>query len=218
MKKSKYIVAEGVPGGGKTTIAEFVANHLNSSIMYEIVEENPFLEKFYQDPNHWGFQTECFFLCNRYMQLKDIQRRLEGELTVVGDYHIMKNLIFAGLTLKGEELEKYKQLYKTMIQGFPYPDIIIYSDANLDEIMRRINLRGRKMEEGIDSGCIDSLISSYKENLDLNNLNKNYPGTQLIRINSDSIDFFKNPEKLNELYSLVDNAIKDENLLYQELK
>lgn len=215
--KGKYIALEGVMGTGKTTLTKFVSEHLKTSTMYEIVEENPFLERFYQDPEHWSFQTECFFLCNRYMQLKQVKERLESGEIIVGDYHIMKNLIFAELTLKGDELSKYRELYNVMIDGFPYPDIIVYSEAELDEILRRINLRGRKMEKDISPDYISQLIESYKDKMELDNLEKFYPGTQLIKINANEVDFYRDPSKLGELYNLIDNAVENKDIKYQEL-
>lgn len=215
--RGKYIALEGVMGTGKTTLTKFISEHLKASTMYEIVEENPFLEKFYQNPEHWSFQTECFFLCNRYMQLKEVKERLESCELLVGDYHIMKNLIFAENTLTGEELSKYRQLYNVMIDGFPYPDIIVYSEANLNEILRRIGLRGRKMEKDISPDYISNLIASYNDKMRLENLEKFYPGTQLIKINANKVDFYRSPSKLNELYELINNALNNEDIKYQEL-
>lgn len=214
----KYIACEGVIGTGKTTITNFLSEYLKTNVLYEIVEENPFLEKFYQDPEFWSFQTECFFLCNRYSQLKQVKEDVSSGNTVIGDYHIMKNLIFAELNLKDEELAKYKDLYKTMVSGFDYPDIIVYSDASLEETMRRIRLRDRSIEKNIDEKYIESLVHSYKEKMKIENILKEYPGTQLIKIHSDSVDFFKTPERLHELYKKVSNAIEDPTLIFQELK
>lgn len=215
--KGKYIALEGVMGIGKTTLTKLMSEHLKSDTMYEIVEENPFLEKFYQDPEHWSFQTECFFLCNRYMQLKKIEGLLASGRHLVGDYHIMKNLIFAELTLNGEELNKYRELYNVMIDGFPYPDIIIYSEAGLEKILRRISLRGRKMEKDIPPEYIYNLIESYKLKMNPDNLEKYYPGTQIIKINANNVDFFREPGRLRDLYKLIDNAINDESIKYQQL-
>lgn len=202
-KMGSYIVFEGVMGTGKTTLTKMLSSKLGYKTMFEIVEENPFLEKFYQDPEHWSFQTECFFLCNRYMQLKQVRDMLEDGKNVIGDYHIMKNLIFAGITLKGEELEKYKDLYHTMLEGFKLPDIIVYSEASLEEVKRRIGLRGRKMEQDIEDSYLLDLINAYKEQMDVENLMEKYPGTKLIKIDSDSIDFYETPEKLNCLQQSI---------------
>lgn len=212
-----YISFESVIGTGKTYLTNKLSGHLGSETMYEIVEENPFLEKFYQDPEHWSFQTECFFLCNRYMQLKKVTNMLEEGKVVVSDYHILKNLIFAQLTLGGEELDKYKKMYATMIEGFKVPNIIIYSEAGLEEIQRRINKRGRLMEKNLSPEYLTNLIDSYKKVMDPDNIQKHYPGTQLIKINADNVDFCKSPERLNDLYKLVDKTKEDKSLLYQEL-
>lgn len=217
MMKGKFIAIEGVMGTGKTTLTRFISEHLSSETMYEIVEENPFLEKFYRDPEHWAFQTEAFFLCNRYMQLKQIRSHLEQGNMLVSDYHIMKNLIFAELTLNGEELKKYRNMYNMMIDGFPYPDIIVYSEASLKEILRRINLRGRKMEKDISHQYIENLINAYKNKMNSEILDTYYPGTQLIKINADKIDFYRTPEKLTELYNLIKVAVNDKSVKYQEL-
>lgn len=213
-----YIAFEGVMGTGKTTLTKFVAEHLKAKTMYEIVEENPFLEKFYKDPKHWSLQTEVFFLCNRYMQLKKIQEELNKKNLIIGDYHIMKNLIFAEITLEGEELKKYRQLYNVMIDGFNYPDIVVYSEASANEILRRIRIRGRNMEKDIDKVYIENLIELYKDKMSLENLRKHYPGTQLIKINADKIDFYKDPGRIEDLYRLIDIAIGDNSVIFQVLE
>jgi deoxyguanosine kinase len=212
-----YISFESVIGTGKTVLTEKLSNHLQSETMYEIVEENPFLEKFYQDPEHWSFQTECFFLCNRYMQLKKIKKMLEEDKKIVSDYHILKNLIFAQITLEKEELKKYKKLFKIMVEDFELPNIIIYSEASLKEIQRRINKRGREMEKEISPDYLNKLIEAYKKVMNPENIQKYYPGTQLIKIDADKIDFIKQPKRLEDLYEMVNNAKEDQHLLYQEL-
>src|SRR5690625_4224336 len=200
VKLGSYIAFEGVMGTGKTTLTKMISSRLGYKTMFEIVEENPFLEKFYQDPEHWSFQTECFFLCNRYMQLKQVRDMLESGKNVIGDYHIMKNLIFAGITLEGEELEKYNDLYYTMIEGFRLPDIVVYSEASLEEVKRRINLRGRKMEQDIEDSYLLDLINAYKEQMDVENQMEKYTGTKLLKIDSVSINIYDNPETLYFLH------------------
>lgn len=218
----KYISCEGCIGVGKTTLTNAILEHLEKSVntkpIFEIVNENPFLEKFYEDPEHWGFQTESYFLINRYMQLKKVKNMIENGNTVVSDYHILKNLIFAELNLKGDELKKYRKLYNTMIDGFKLPDIIIYSDIGIEEVVRRINLRGREMEKDISKDYLQKLIDMYKSVMDLEKLEYHYPGTQLIKVDADKVNFFKNPVKFDELFRLVDNALKDENIKFQELE
>lgn len=214
----KYISFEGVPAAGKSYLTEMVSNHLESQTMFEIVEENPFLEKFYQDPEHWSFQTEIYFLANRYMQLKQVNGMLNNNEIVVSDYHILKNLIFAEINLVGEELKKYRQLFNVMIDGFAMPNIIVYVDAEIDEISRRIKIRNREIEKDISTEYLEKLIQSYKKVLSPSNVEKYYPGTKLIRIDANRVDFIKDKNRLPELYDLINNALYSNGFMYQEMK
>src|SRR5699024_4727712 len=94
MKDVPFIAIEGPIGAGKTSLAKKLAYHFNMHLLKEIVEENPFLAKFYDNIEEWSFQTEMFFLCNRYKQLEDIEKKyLNKHKAVVADYHISKNMI-----------------------------------------------------------------------------------------------------------------------------
>ena len=108
MKSTPFITVEGPIGVGKTSLAKAIAEHFQFSLLREIVDENPFLGKFYNNIDEWSFQTEMFFLCNRYKQLEDIEKKyLTNDQAVVADYHIFKNLIFAERTLKNQQYNKY---------------------------------------------------------------------------------------------------------------
>src|SRR5699024_3324900 len=101
MENVPFIAIEGPIGAGKTSLASKLANYFKFQILKEIVEENPFLDKFYDNIEEWSFQTEMFFLCNRYKQLEDIERKyLNKHKAVVADYNISKNMIFAKRTLE----------------------------------------------------------------------------------------------------------------------
>ena len=103
-----FITVEGPIGVGKTSLAKAIAEHYQFHLLKEIVDENPFFGKFYENIEEWSFQTEMFFLCNRYKQLEDINNQfLQMNTPVVADYHIFKNIIFAKRTLKANEYEKY---------------------------------------------------------------------------------------------------------------
>lgn len=128
------------------------------------MDENPFLGKFYEDIDEWSFQTEMFFLCNRYKQLTDIKKHiLETGSPVVADYHIFKNLIFAKRTLKPSEYEKYVAIYNILTADMPRPNMIIYLHASLDTLMKRIALRGREFEKMITRDYIEQLAADYHE-------------------------------------------------------
>src|SRR5690625_5098710 len=126
MAEVPFIAIEGPIGIGKTSLAKKIASHFEFHLLKEIVSENPFLDKFYEDINEWSFQTEMFFLCNRYKQLEDIENDfLKNARPVVADYHIAKNMIFARRTLNESQLDKYGQIYEILTKDMPLPNLMI---------------------------------------------------------------------------------------------
>ncbi len=206
MEKSLFISVEGPIGIGKTTISTALSKEYNAHLLKEIVEENPFLEKFYNDPEHWAFQTEVFFLCNRYKQLEQVEERLNKGEMVISDYHIFKNLLFAKRTLKQKDLSKYKVLFDTLLDGLPKPDIVIYSNASLDTLMNRIKRRGRIIEKGIEPRYIQQLSDDYR--YAFSEVNTFLPGTSTIEIDGDTVDFVVEPKKILELKEELDSLIQ----------
>ena len=143
-----FITVEGSIGVGKTSLAKEISTHMQLHLLKEIVDENPFLGKFYEDIDEWSFQTEMFFLCNRYKQLEDINiKYLNQRKPVVADYHIFKNVIFASRTLKDSQYDKYMQIYRILTQDMPVPNVIVYLTASLETLQRRIAMRGREFEK-----------------------------------------------------------------------
>jgi deoxyguanosine kinase len=137
-----FITVEGPIGVGKTSLAKAISEKFQYALLKEIVDENPFLGKFYENIEEWSFQTEMFFLCNRYKQLVDINNHyLNKNKPVVADYHIFKNLIFAQRTLNQNEYQKYLKIYEILTGDMPKPNVIIYLNASLETLLDRIELR-----------------------------------------------------------------------------
>ena len=159
-----FITVEGPIGVGKTTLSKAIAESQRFHQLSEIVDENPFLNKFYEDIEEWSFQTEMFFLCNRYKQLSDIQKKfISQQQPVVADYHIFKNLIFARRSLPANEYAKYEEIYHILTKDMPVPNVIIYLHATLDTLMKRIALRGREFERNIDPSYLQQLSEDYEQ-------------------------------------------------------
>ena len=212
MRKNEglFIAVEGTIGVGKTTLSSILTNHFNASSLREIVEENPFLTKFYEDKNEYAMQTEAFFLFNRIKQLKDTYKNhLSKGVNVVSDYHIVKNLIFAGLTLEKEDFYKYKQIYNIFANDLPQPDIIVYLHSNTDVLMQRIAMRDRSFERQMDRNYIEGLNKEYKYYFNPLSIKHNFVGKEpiIIEIDNSNIDFLKNLEDRNAIINKVEEAV-----------
>lgn len=197
-----FIAVEGPIGVGKTSLAKKIASQFNFHLLKEIVEENPFLDKFYDDIEAWSFQTEMFFLCNRYKQLEDVEYQyLKHKKPVVADYHIMKNMIFAKRTLSERQFDKYEQIYQILVEDRPRPNLLIYLDASLDTLLQRIDQRGRSVEEKIQSSYLEQLRFDYQAYMDT--FERKHPNTPIIRINGDQTDFIKCQADLEKIFTEI---------------
>lgn len=204
-----FITVEGPIGVGKTSLAKEISTHMQLHLLKEIVDENPFLGKFYEDIDEWSFQTEMFFLCNRYKQLEDINiKYLNQRKPVVADYHIFKNLIFASRTLKDSQYDKYMQIYRILTQDMPVPNVIVYLTASLETLQKRIAMRGREFEKNMDPNYLLQLTKDYETAMDT--FKKDHPEIPVLKFNGDDMDFVKNPDDLNVILSALQNTLLKE--------
>lgn len=202
-----FITVEGPIGVGKTSLSKAIADYYQFHLLKEIVEENPFLGKFYADIEEWSFQTEMFFLCNRYKQLEDIDKKyLQVGKPVVADYHIYKNLIFAKRTLKNEQYDKYLKIYDILTDGMPKPNIIIYLSASLDTLLSRIAKRGREIEHQIDPSYLQQLTEDYE--IAMTQWEKENPSIPIIRFNGDTLDFVQNKQDLTYIFNTLNQYLQ----------
>jgi len=202
-----FIAVEGPIGVGKTSLSLQIAQSLNYHLVKEIVDENPFLSKFYDDIEAWSFQTEMFFLCNRYKQQTDLKYELyNGEKPVVADYHIFKNLIFAKRTLEATEYSKYEEIYKILTKDMPFPNIVIYLYASQETLLKRIAMRGREFEKDMDPAYLLQLTTDYEKFIV--EFEQEHPEIPVLRINGDEFDFIQNKKDLNIILDELAQTIK----------
>src|SRR5690625_2544113 len=162
MENVPFIAIEGPIGAGKTSLASKLANYFNFQLLKEIVEENPFLDKFYDNIEEWSFQTEMFFLCNRYKQLEDIEKDyLQKKKPVVSDYHVLKNMIFAKRTLPIDKFKKYEQIFHILTEDITKPNMILYLHDSLHKLLKRIQNRGREIEKNIQREYLEQHSADY---------------------------------------------------------
>ncbi|GGJ56688.1 deoxynucleoside kinase [Virgibacillus salexigens] len=207
MARAPFIAIEGPIGIGKTSLAKKISSHFDYHLLKEIVEENPFLGKFYENIEEWSFQTEMFFLCNRFKQLEDIETKyLSDNNAVVADYHISKNMIFAKRTLPADKFEKYEQIYHILTKDMPVPNMMIYLHGSLDTIINRIHQRGREIEQHIKTSYLAQLSQDYENYM--NEFEIMHPDIPVIRVNGDEIDFVRYQKHLEQIINQVDEQLQ----------
>ncbi len=193
----KYIAIEGVIGAGKSALAKKIKERLNAELVLEQFEANPFLEKFYSDRKRYAFQTQMFFLINRFKQQEELkQGNLFTEYTV-SDYIFEKDRIFAYLNLSGEELKLYESIFPLLERNLNKPDLIVYLQSSVDRLIYNIKKRGRKIERNITRSYIAELSEAY------NNFFFRYNKAPLLIVNSTEIDFVHNDEDFDELFKQI---------------
>ncbi|KYD18829.1 deoxynucleoside kinase [Caldibacillus debilis] len=206
MNHVPFIAVEGPIGVGKSSLAEKISQHFHFHLLKEIVGENPFLSKFYENMDEWSFQTEMFFLCNRIKQLEDIQKNcLQKGIPVVSDYHMFKNLIFAKRTLDRDHLDKYIRIFHILNENLPRPNMVIYLHANLDTLFSRIAKRGREYEKHIQESYLRHLCDDYEMYMD--KFERENPDLPVLRINGDDLDFVENRKDLEKVLNQVENML-----------
>jgi deoxyguanosine kinase len=193
----RYIAIEGVIGAGKTSLAQKLSTKLGSNLILEQFEENPFLEKFYTDRNRFAFQTQMFFLINRYKQQQQLNQQELFSKYIVSDYIFEKDKIFAYLNLSGEELKLYESIFPLLERDIPKPDLVIFLQSSTDRLMNNIKLRGRKFERNLTRAYLSELSEAY------NNFFFKYNNTPLLIVNTSEIDFINTEEDFDELYEQI---------------
>jgi len=189
----QYLVIEGPIGVGKTSLTRLLAKEFNARMILEKPENNPFLESFYQDRRKYAFQTQLFFLVNRFQQQKDIAQPHLFNQATLADYLFAKDRIFASLTLDDQELALYEQIYTLLSGQIPSPDLVIFLQARPEALLHRIRSRGNPYEKEIDLDYLKTLTEAY------NYFFFHYDETPLLIIDTTEIDFVKRKEDLDQL-------------------
>ncbi|MBK6626250.1 MAG: deoxynucleoside kinase [Flavobacteriales bacterium] len=160
-----YIALEGLIGAGKTTLARRLAERWGARLVLEEFDDNPFLPRFYADPQRYAFAVELSFLAQRYHQLKRASEQDLFAPRTVADYSIGKSLVFASATLNPEENTLFRDLYRIMFGSLPRPDLIVYLHLPLERVRDRIRERGRSYEQDIRPDYLERLRELYMDHL-----------------------------------------------------
>ena len=197
---SKYVVIEGPIGVGKTSLSNKLALEWDAELILENVDDNPFLTKFYKNPREVSLQTQLYFLLTRTRQVQGFKQQDIFSKTRVSDFMLQKDRLFAQVTLNNEEYDLYDQLYSYMTVDIPTPDLLIYLQAPINTLMKRIKKRGRDFEKYINTQYLERLNSMYLKFFN------NYNASPLLIVNAEDIDFVNNESDyknlLEKIYSI----------------
>jgi len=194
----RLVVIEGNIGAGKTSLASRISMDYNSHLILERFADNPFLPKFYQDPDRFAFLLEMSFLADRYTQLK--KELIDPDIFtpfIVADYYFMKSLIFAGNTLTGNEYKLYSQLFHIMYSFLPKPDLYVYLHQDPDNLLINIWNRGREYESAITADYLKRIQAGYFDFF------RQEPSMRILVVDTREIDFVNNQEDYNIMLETI---------------
>ena len=186
-----HIAIEGGIGVGKTTLAQGLANKLNASLLLEDINDNPFLELFYQDPERHGLSVQLSFLFSRLKQWQSLVQQDLFQSMMVSDYIFAKDRLFAMTNLSDEEFALYNQVAQVVAIDLPKPDLVIYLQSSPEIALKRIQQRNRSMEQGVNLDYLKQVTETFDKFF------FHYQETPLLVVQTDRINFAEHPEALD---------------------
>jgi len=197
LDKARYIAIEGPIGVGKTSLVQLLGEYFNAHTVLETVEDNPFLEGFYKNRERYAFQAEMFFLLSRYRQQMSLsQYNLFNRVTIT-DYIFDRNRIFAYINLNNDEIRLYEDVYSILRHKIPKPDLLIYLQADIDTLKKRIKMRGRVFEKNISDEYLDGVNKAF------NNYFFHYTQSPILIVNANDINYVERKEDLKDLIKKI---------------
>ncbi len=198
----KFVVVEGNIGVGKTTLSSMLAKDYNARLVLEKFEENPFLPKFYKDPEKNAFPLELFFMAERYHQLKKEKEQDLFQPITIADYFFMKSKLFAQNNLQKDEQQLFNSLFEIMLSSLPKPDLLVYLYADVNRLQQNIKNRGRIFEQEITNEYLQNIQDRY---LDYLRKQSNFP---VLILDVSNVNFKENEKVYLQIKELLKNTYK----------
>jgi deoxyguanosine kinase len=196
-KQFPYIVVEGPIGCGKTTLAKKLVERFSVDYLSEKADENPFLERFYQDAPRYALSTQLFFLFQRANQIETLKERDMAAKPIVADFFLQKDPLFAKLNLDEEEYELYSKIYEHLQLKVTKPDLVIYLQSPIDALMKRISERNVSYEQEIPRAYIENLSDTY------NIFFHNYENAPVLIVNNQKLNILENDDAFELLIKRI---------------
>ena len=196
--KYNFVTIEGNIGAGKTTLAHLLSKHYSARLILEEFADNPFLPKFYENPQQFAFPLELFFMAERYKQLKDLlhTQDLFNSITI-SDYLFTKCLLFAKVNLPSDEFRLYQNLFDIIHQQLVQPDLLIYLHAPVSRLQQNIRKRNRSYEQQIADDYLFSIQETYTQYIKQHNI-------KTLFIDASNADFLGNEKHLQIVIDALD--------------
>src|ERR1035437_3268506 len=193
-----FIAIEGNIGAGKTTLSKKIASDFNARLILEQFAENPFLPKFYAEPEKHAFPLELSFLAERYQQLKnELSNQDLFKSGIISDYFFLKSLIFAKANLGDDEFGLYSKLFHIINDSLPKPDLFVYLYHDIERLQENIKKRGRSYEQNISNEYLMKIQNAYFDFIkQLNDL-------RILIVDVNKIDFANDNEHYNQLLEII---------------
>tara|TARA_Y100000996_G_scaffold217315_1_gene170712 strand:+ start:5476 stop:6090 length:615 start_codon:yes stop_codon:yes gene_type:complete len=204
MIQKPFVGIAGNIGVGKTTFTQLLAKKYGWDEYYESVIDNPYLSDFYSSMERWSFNLQIYFLQHRFESQIKISNNVKGVIqdrTIYEDVQIFARNLHDMGHMSDRDWETYKNLFKNMVRFLKEPDIIIYLKASTDTLISRIKKRNRDFEKNINPEYLHQLNTSY------NNWVKNEKKLNILTIETDNFNVFKDLDQLNATYEIIENSI-----------
>ena len=205
--KDSVITIAGTVGVGKSTMTKALANALDFKTSFEKVDANPYLESFYADFERWSFHLQIYFLAERYKEQKRIFENGGGfiqDRSIYEDTGIFAKMHYENGTMSTTDYDTYTNLFEAMVMTpyFPHPDLLIYLGGSLDEVLERINKRGRKMEKSTPISYWEEMYTRYE------NWINNFDDCPVLRINISDYDLMEKEQSVEPILESIGQFIQ----------
>ncbi|HIF62598.1 MAG TPA: deoxynucleoside kinase [Deltaproteobacteria bacterium] len=194
----RYIAVEGPIAVGKSSLAQALAQNYGARLVREPLEDNPFLARFYEEPQRYAFTAQLSFLIERYRQQQELVQMDLFQQATVADYLFAKDRIFAEITLSEDELVLYDRIYGLLDARVRQPDLVVFLDADIDVLLRRLRKRARSFEKRLGREYLEKLAEAYRRFF------HGYRDAPLLVVNSSDIDFVENGGDFTDLVREID--------------
>ncbi|MDP9230783.1 MAG: deoxynucleoside kinase [Bacteroidota bacterium] len=193
----QFITIEGNIGAGKTTLAHLLSKHFNARLILEEFADNPFLPKFYENPQLYAFPLELFFMAERFKQLKELlQQKDMFQTLTISDYFFTKCLLFAKVNLPEDEFRLYQRLFEIINQQVVQPDLLIYLHTPVKKLQENIRKRNRSYEQKIPDEYLFNIQETYSHYIKHHNI-------KTLFVDTNNADFLGNEKHLKIIVDAV---------------